>query len=225
MNTIEIWNALASNKYTKNYFKGVYALDCIPKIIKNKPALLIVNLDKSNSPGSHWVAIYLPVKGSPEYFDSFGIEPLYSEFLEFFKKNKYTMVLYNKTQLQDFLSTVCGQYCCVYLLNKAKHISLKNFIEKNFKSDHRYLQQNDKKVESLFKRNFKNNSAQSSSSSTKRFNKTNDSLLMKNLRLIGKRELLGGGGGGRNVKLSNITKSNNSYHVQSCRPYSSRCYK
>lgn len=67
MNTLEIWNTLASNKYTKNYFKGVYPLDCIPKIIKDKPALLVVNLDKSNQPGSHWVAIYLPTKGNPEY--------------------------------------------------------------------------------------------------------------------------------------------------------------
>lgn len=47
MNTIDIWNALASNKYTKKYFHGVYPLDGIPNIIKNKTALLVVNLNKS----------------------------------------------------------------------------------------------------------------------------------------------------------------------------------
>lgn len=218
MNTLEIWNALASNTYTNNYFKGVYPLDRIPQIIKNKPALLIVNLDKSNSPGSHWVAIYLPIKGNPEYFDSFGIKPLHNEFLEFFKKNKYTRVLYNKTQLQDFASTVCGQYCCVYLLHKAKNITLKSFIESNFKRGnfHCRRRQNDKKVEALFRRNFKY---------VKRMRK-DDSHSTKNLQLIEKRELIGGGGGGGgNVRLSNRTKTNNSYHVQSCRPYSSQCYK
>ncbi|HBK84198.1 MAG TPA: hypothetical protein DDZ41_11510 [Flavobacterium sp.] len=152
MNTLEIWNALSSNKYTKNYFKGVFPLDRIPKTIANKPALLIVNLDKSNRPGSHWVAIHFPVKGVPEYFDSFGMEPYHKEFFKLFKLNKFRSVLYNKTQLQDFLSDVCGQYCCVYLLNKAKNISLKDFIQTNFRL--KKFRENDKKVRSLFQQNF-----------------------------------------------------------------------
>lgn len=56
--------------------------------------------------------------------------------MKFFQKNKFTSVLYNTTQLQDFVSTVCGQYCCVYLLSRVKNITLQKFIEKNFKSDH-----------------------------------------------------------------------------------------
>lgn len=225
MNTLEIWNTLASNKYTKNYFIGVYPLDRIPKIIKNKPALLIVNHDKSNSPGSHWVAIYLPVKGSPEYFDSFGIEPLHKEFLKFFKKNKYTRVLYNKTQLQDFVSTVCGQYCCVYLLHKAKNITLKSFIESNFKRGN--FRQNDKKVETLFRRGFKNKRMQISplaaaAVAARGASKSDDRHLTKKLYLLKNREL---SGGGVNARLRNKTKSNKSFHVQTCQPYSGRCYK
>lgn len=153
MNTLEIWNALGSNKYTKKYFKGVFPLDRIPRIISKRPALLVVNTDKSNRPGRHWVAIYLPSKGNPEYFDSYGLKPIHKEFIKFFKRQNFTKILHNEMQLQDFLSTVCGQYCCVYLLNRAKNKTLQQFIKKYFKSGK--FRQNDKRVQKLFLKNFK----------------------------------------------------------------------
>lgn len=60
MNTAEIWNALASNKL-KNSFKGVSPLDKIPRIIKQRPASIIVYTDKSNK--THWLALYSPTEG------------------------------------------------------------------------------------------------------------------------------------------------------------------
>lgn len=57
MNTLETWSALSTNKYTKNYFKGVFSLDKIPKFITRRPATLVVNTDKASQPGTHWLAI------------------------------------------------------------------------------------------------------------------------------------------------------------------------
>ena len=44
------------------------------------------------------------------YFDSYGLPPLYQEFLTFLEKN-YT---YNDIQLQEPFTTVCGQYCVLF---------------------------------------------------------------------------------------------------------------
>lgn len=155
MNTLEIWNALSSNVHTKKYFKGVFSLDRIPNVIKNKPALLVVNTDKSNKPGSHWIAIYLSLKGKAEYFDSYGIKPMHDEFIKFFKKQKLAKIIYNKIQLQNYFSTVCGQYCCVFLLQRSKNKTLENFIKTYFNK--RNFEDNDKIVETLFLKNFNRN--------------------------------------------------------------------
>lgn len=89
MNTLDIHNVLSSNRYTKKYFKGVFLLDNIPKYVKKRPALLVVNHDKSFLPGSHWVAIFLPKtnRTNAEFFDSYGTKPIHKEFLKFFKQN------------------------------------------------------------------------------------------------------------------------------------------
>lgn len=152
MNTLQIWNALLYNNYTKKNFKGVFPLDKIPSIIKDKPALIVVNTDKSNQPGTHWVALYLSSKGGGEYFDSYGRKPIQKEILNFFRRNNIKSIIYNKTLLQDYFSIVCGQYCCVYLLYKAKNCSLNNFVKLFDKKKN--LQENDEFVSKMFLNNF-----------------------------------------------------------------------
>jgi len=51
-------------------FKGVFASDKIPKLNKLR-SFAILNLDNSNQPGSHWIAIALHKKDLIVY-DSFG---------------------------------------------------------------------------------------------------------------------------------------------------------
>lgn len=154
MNTLEIWNAMTTNKYTKKIFKGVFPLDEIPKTILKRPAGIIVNTDKSTQPGTHWIALYLPVKDRAEFFDSYGRAPMHNEFLEFFIKNKIKKILYNKTQLQSVFSAVCGQYCCFYLLARSNNCSLKKFKNKFFKNQN--LIQNDTNIKRLFYNHFEN---------------------------------------------------------------------
>ena len=54
-------------------FKDVYAVDEIPKL--KSDSLVVVNLDPSNMPGSHWTVIYNKEGLVIEYFDSRGMKP------------------------------------------------------------------------------------------------------------------------------------------------------
>ena len=54
-------------KYLKNKFKGVFAVNNIPF----KPGLYIVNTDKANKPGLHWIAVK-QTKTKIYIYDSFS---------------------------------------------------------------------------------------------------------------------------------------------------------
>ena len=51
-------------------FKGVWPSDKIPKLGKNQ--YVILNLDKSNEEGSHWIAMIKDSKENTYIYDSFG---------------------------------------------------------------------------------------------------------------------------------------------------------
>lgn len=134
MNTVQIMNVMKKNNKTKQYFQGVFASDKLPKLKVKKPSCFIINTDPSSKPGTHWVAIYFPKKGSAEYFDSFGFKPKIKSITNFLTANckRYT---YNKIQLQNIFSTVCGNYCCEYLMHrcqgKSKNLFFKKYPFKN----------------------------------------------------------------------------------------------
>ena len=94
---------------------GVYPLNCIPKIEK-LPACLIINLDRDDQPGSHWVAVYIDGDGNSEYFDSFGRPPEKKEI----KKLLIGDTVYNGIQLQSPFSSACGQYCVYFLFHRVR---------------------------------------------------------------------------------------------------------
>ena len=131
MDTMQIKNVMKNNFRTKNYFKGVFPSDKLPKTKMHKPSCIIVNTDPSSKPGTHWVAIYFPKTGNAEYFDSFGMQPKIKSILKFisFNSKKYT---FNRTQLQNVFSIVCGNYCCEYLLHRCMGKSKSSFL-KNYK--------------------------------------------------------------------------------------------
>jgi hypothetical protein len=56
-------------------FVGVFPSDVLPNIVGVKPFKMIINLDPSTQPGSHWVAVYRHVNGHGYYFDTFGHPP------------------------------------------------------------------------------------------------------------------------------------------------------
>ena len=51
------------DNYKQKGFKGVYAIDEINKIPVSNKMGVILNLDKSTQPGSHWVALYIDAEG------------------------------------------------------------------------------------------------------------------------------------------------------------------
>lgn len=106
-------------------FKGVYPCDHLPLHVKGT-AGFIINTDPCYLDGTHWVAVYIK-NGKGEYFDSYGRKPQ-REIEEFLKRTcplGYTRL---KKQLQSILSTVCGNYCLVYLAMKLKGYSTNDFL-------------------------------------------------------------------------------------------------
>lgn len=149
MNTVELMKAMNTNKSTKKTFKGVFPADKLPRKVK-RPAMIISNTDDSTKPGTHWVGFYFPIKGNIEYFDSIGELPLSLHHLKFLQKNGQNFI-HNNKRLQGYFSSVCGNYCVMYLLHRAKKKSYKSFI-KQFSNN---LVNNDEKVIKMYKSNFK----------------------------------------------------------------------
>ena len=69
MDTVQILKIL--KKVMGPNFIGGFPSDKLPEP-KQKPFGMVVNLDPSTKPGSHWVAIYVSEFNVSEYFDSYG---------------------------------------------------------------------------------------------------------------------------------------------------------
>ena len=80
-----------------------------------RPGTIIVNTDAHTQTGSHRLAIRLePRSSSAFYFDSYGLSPNVLDIQTFLRRN--CTVLNYTIQLQGPMSTVCGQYCCMFAL-------------------------------------------------------------------------------------------------------------
>lgn len=123
MNTIEI--DIILKKALSNTFLGVFPIDIVPSI-KQLPAALVVNLDPSNKPGSHWVALYFDNSGTCEYFDSYGRPPI--ELQSYILQNARSYV-YNNVQVQHFSAVSCGHMCVYFLIWRAKHFSFIDIVQ------------------------------------------------------------------------------------------------
>ena len=108
-------------------FLGVFAADEIPaqQGSQQHSICFIANTDPSTLPGTHWVAFVVlkpkpPVTGGAStvyFFDSYGLPlsfyaSLHSECL---RRGYATVRAANTLQLQSVHSTVCGQYCILFL--------------------------------------------------------------------------------------------------------------
>lgn len=151
MYNFEILSALESNKCINKYMYGVYPLDQIPRLIKSKPVFFVVNTHKAKYKGEHWVAIYIPVKGYTIYFDSYGFPPRHTE-IKTFLKNNCNKYIYNKRQLQSSFSTVCGEFCCMFLLYQCHKKNLKSFYTRFGTKN---LTSNDIKIKKSFTSSYK----------------------------------------------------------------------
>ena len=74
MNTIQLINVISKDELARKNFCGVLPIDHLP--IKNltHDCSFIINTDPSTERGQHWVAIFAPLNGDIEYFDSYGFK-------------------------------------------------------------------------------------------------------------------------------------------------------
>jgi hypothetical protein len=142
MDSVQILHKLKklNRKHGNIYQVGVFAADTLP-VIYNKPAAFVANTDTQDRPGSHWVAFFIPKRGKPEYFDSYGLSAMVEGHLDFCSNG--STWLYNKKEFQSVTSKVCGQYCLAFLSSRMSGMSLKRF-QTRFSSNTRI---NDKLVE------------------------------------------------------------------------------
>ena len=113
MNTRQIDSIFHSDPHTQSVFLGVFARDKSPQRV-GWPEAFVWNLGTSKKPGSHWVAVYIDLRGRGYYFDSYDL-PLLNKKFENFVNRSCVWWNFNRTTLQAPFSTVCGQ-CCVYFM-------------------------------------------------------------------------------------------------------------
>lgn len=121
MNTLQILEVL--KKVPAN--SGVFPADRIPENW-TKPTAFVFNTKNHDDPGEHWVAVYVDRNGRAIYFDSYGEPPNITNHLRRIRKN-CTFYDYNKRQLQSYDSSVCGQYCVLFLHFMCIGLSLHQF--------------------------------------------------------------------------------------------------
>ena len=123
-------NKILSNKVTKDSFIGVFSSDTLPSYAQT--GYYVVNLDTSQQPSSHWIAIKISKsKCKNEYFDSYGLGPPTVRFKRFMKYN----YIYNSKRLQHSLSTTCAQWCIYYIWRKCQGWSLRNILKPFYSKD------------------------------------------------------------------------------------------
>ncbi len=117
------------DKMMKPYrqYIGTLPADFIHHIdIKKLPTQFgfVMNLDSSNKPGSHWVGVFIDLKDSVEYYDSFAREPSKSFLkqikilLDKLKPNVYLKLKINRIKEQNVKSSNCGFFAMRFLTHR-----------------------------------------------------------------------------------------------------------
>jgi hypothetical protein len=101
-------------------------------------------------PGSHWVAVCFSDSGYAEYFDSYGLPPYKLEIMAYLQCHSISWT-FNRHRLQGLTTNVCGHYCCIYALHRARGLSMTSFV--NMFSPARYTY-NDIKAVRMFRAQF-----------------------------------------------------------------------
>ena len=111
---------------SKKHFEGVFAADKLPIYERRRPAIFVVNTDEHHGPGKHWVVIYLPKWGPPEFFDSVGRSP--SSYHRRFKRLLRGSFIYNKRPVQRPDTYTCGLFCIYSIYNRCRGRTFRNIL-------------------------------------------------------------------------------------------------
>ncbi len=125
---------------------GVFPSDRIPSDFV-EPCAIVVNLDPSTKPGSHWVAIFV-INNTVDYFDSYGQPPNVRAINNFLKKFKGCN--FNRKRLQGPFSSVCGHYYIYFAVQRWKGVPMDCILNKFSEN----LEDNDEMVTEWINSNF-----------------------------------------------------------------------
>ena len=120
MNNLQIDTILRHDDAGRVHYRGVYASDTIPRC---EPGGYVCNTAPSSHPGEHWVAFYCTEK-QVDYFDSYGRRPPVGILSALHDRD----VICNTRCLQSPFSSVCGQYCVYFLLQRMRHETMSSII-------------------------------------------------------------------------------------------------
>src|SRR5215510_1051712 len=115
-------------------YLGALPVDYLKQIeINEYPSCVVINLDKSNQSGSHWVCAYFDTERNVEFFDSYAI-PLskykhVNNFLKVYSKNTNCRIIESGLDIQSDQTDVCGFWVINFLFSRAQVISLSNFLD------------------------------------------------------------------------------------------------
>ena len=127
MNSQQLRKVLMTDEFTSVMNPSVQSLDEFLTTDLLFPSMRIINYDYSYQRGSHWVALNMSSTATAEYFDSYGGVIKHPQIERKLKDMQITRR--NAEVLQGF-STVCGQYCLVFLLLRARDYSFQDIISK-----------------------------------------------------------------------------------------------
>ena len=127
----QIESILKLENSTKSGFQGVFPIDLLPS---RQTGSYVINLDKHDQPGSHWVAVYDDGE-KVEYFDSFGIPPTCRTFLG-------STAVYSTAHIQPLMSNACGFYCVYFIIKRANNIPMFDILNLLSRTDSHFLVKN-----------------------------------------------------------------------------------
>jgi len=123
MNTLQIHKVLT--KHVK-YFQGVYPFDLLASTCIN-PSIIVINLDKHNMPGSHWVAVCFSESAYAEYFDSYRLPRFQIEIIAYLQRHSNSWT-FNGHHLKGLKSNICGHNCCLYVNQRVNGLTMTSFV-------------------------------------------------------------------------------------------------
>ena len=131
--TSNINELLASDQFTHSINEGTFACDELNNIVINKfPRCLVINLDKSFQPGSHWVGLYFESPDVVDFFDSYARRlSKYADIDQFVKSTigwRNKAILQNHSVLQGENTNVCGHWVVLFLWYRSRGIQLSDFV-------------------------------------------------------------------------------------------------
>ena len=111
----------------ESQFIGAYPCNLIPIKLPPPPYGLIINTDRDDQPGSHWISVFVTKENHGEYFDSFGFPPLVQDIVNFLDKQGFCFCR-SDSVIQHPTSVACGHFAIGFLLARFRGVSFEEFL-------------------------------------------------------------------------------------------------